>query len=371
MRSGHIAVGLSVCVLIAVGSACSSEQPPGSTSGSRVSAPTAPASTETPVANPAAGAAGAGAGHGQAPVATQPDAMTAPGSGEGVPSSPDGVPPAQTPTPGTGGMEFCGVQRLMQLNCQACHAAMPIAGAPMPLVTWDDFMKPASTNPNRKVHELVRERMHDTMRPMPPPGILPQDQLSVRDAWLNTGALQPSAACPEPPPVEGGPGTTAQSWPPADCEDLYTITAHDLMDASKPYTVAAGSEEHPRISFDAPWGDDDVQLLATRPITDNPNLIHHWILWNALEGTNLTFWAPGAGGDVLPPDVGMFVPKGPASLSLDMHYFNKGNAKWSRDVHHAHVPAQDCGHLRLARQRHGAADAARRERGRVHGHGDL
>jgi hypothetical protein len=71
--------------------------------------------------------------------------------------------------------------------------------------------------------------------------------------------------------------------------------------------------------------------LATRPITDKVTAVHHWILWNALESTNLTFWAPGSTGDVLPPDVGLFMPKGPASLGLDMHYFNKNNAEPVQD----------------------------------------
>jgi hypothetical protein len=59
--------------------------------------------------------------------------------------------------------------------------------------------------------------------------------------------------------------------------------------------------------------------------------VHHWILWDALESKNLTFWAPGSKGDVLPPDVGLYMPKGPASLGLDMHYFNKNNAEPLQD----------------------------------------
>ena len=261
--------------------------------------------------------------------ATSPQQQTgAPGSE--LPASPDDDPALATPTgaaqPQSG--DFCGVLSIMQANCQSCHAAMPVAGAPMPLVTFDDFMKPAPTNPARKVHELVRERMHDVKRPMPPGGVLPQDKLSVVDAWLQAGALQPSAACPEreqPTQVAEAP------WPPADCEDVYKLVAHDPTDMTKPYTIAANSEEHPQILFDAPWGDDDVQLLATRPITDKAALIHHWILWDALARANLTFWAPGAGGDALPPDVGLYVPKGPASLSLDMHYYNKQSGEPAQD----------------------------------------
>jgi hypothetical protein len=30
---------------------------------------------------------------------------------------------------------------------------------------------------------------------------------------------------------------------------------------------------------DAPWGDETVQAIAFRPITDNLKVLHHWILY--------------------------------------------------------------------------------------------
>jgi len=246
-------------------------------------------------------------------------------------ADPDGSPaadpqPQSGATPGQpASSTFCEVLDVMRRDCQACHGAMLVAGAPMPLVTHADFVRPAVSDPARKVYELVAERTHDEKRPMPPAGVLSQDKLRALDAWLAAGALQPDTECATPDASSAATATEQVPWPPADCEDVYTITAHDLVDTSQPYTIAANSEEHPMIVHDAPWGDDDVQLLATRPITQNPGQIHHWILWDALERTNLTFWAPGAGGDVLPPDTGLYMPKGAGSLALDMHYFNLDN----------------------------------------------
>jgi hypothetical protein len=318
IRSGRIAL----VWFTVVGAACSqAAEPSESSSGTpQVTVPVAPATVQSSTTAVA----------GQPAVVTgspQPMASAAGTGGPELPISPDSTP-AQPPAIASSDA-FCGVLEVMAASCQQCHGAKPIGGAPMSLVTFEDFMKPAPSNAARKVYELVQERTHDQKRPMPPPGILPADKLAALDAWLQAGATQPTAACPviEVPSTEA----TAQPWPPADCEDVYSILAYDPADKTKPYTIPGNSEEHPQMSFDAPWGDDDVQLLATRPITQNPELIHHWILWDAIQRANLTFWAPGAGGDVLPPDVGLYVPKGPASLSLDMHYYNKNSAEPVQD----------------------------------------
>ena len=220
--------------------------------------------------------------------------------------------------------QFCSVLDVMRTDCQVCHGSSPVAGAPMPLVTYDDFMKPAVSDPSRKVYELVHERTHDEARPMPPAGVLSRDKLASLEAWIKTGAAAAESECATiSEAVRKKPDST---WP-EDCEDIYTVVAHDPDDPTKPFEIPANEEIHPYILVDAPWGDDDVQLLATRPITDNESAVHHWILWEAKDRINLTFWAPGATGDSFPEDVGLYMPKGKESMGLDMHYYNKNNDK--------------------------------------------
>lgn len=232
-------------------------------------------------------------------------------------------PDAEAKT-GASGADFCDVLQVMQRDCQVCHGSSPVAGAPMPLVTYDDFMKPSVSDPSRKVYELVKERTRDEERPMPPAGVLSADKLAPLDAWLEEGAPAAQSTCKTPDKVMRR--APDESWP-ADCEDIYTVVAHDPDDPSKPFTIPANDEIHPYILVDAPWGDDDVQLLATRPITDNEAAVHHWILWENKDRINLTFWAPGAAGDSFPEDVGLYMPKGAKSMGLDMHYYNKNNDK--------------------------------------------
>jgi hypothetical protein len=225
--------------------------------------------------------------------------------------------------PSGGEADFCNALTVMQSNCIVCHGSKPVAGAPMSLVKYEDFMQPSLSDPSRKVYELVKERTHDQKRPMPPAGMLSDDKLAPLEAWLAAGAPEAKEACPNKSITRSEPD---KSWP-KDCEDIYTVVAHDPDDSSKPFMIPPNSEIHPYIMVDAPWGDDEVQLLATRPITDNEASVHHWILWESKDRTNLTFWAPGATGDSFPDDVGLYMPKGKASMGLDMHYYNLNNDK--------------------------------------------
>src|SRR5262245_23762991 len=63
----------------------------------------------------------------------------------------------------------CDVNAILAANCQSCHAATPVYGAPMPLITHQDLTRAAVSNKARKVYELVGERIHDGVKAMPPP----------------------------------------------------------------------------------------------------------------------------------------------------------------------------------------------------------
>lgn len=204
----------------------------------------------------------------------------------------------------------------------------------MPLVKYADFVANVVSDPKRKVFELVHERVHDDKRPMPPaPGKLSAAELARIDDWVKGGALEAAAPCAAPKPTDQPAASVAQrefAWP-ADCEERYSFVAHDRDDPSKPYMVPANTEEHPSFEFDAPWGMDEVQMLAQRPITDNAAVLHHWILWDAVEHSSLQGWAPGGIPNSAPSDVGVYLPKGEKTLSLDLHYYNLNGAEPAPD----------------------------------------
>jgi hypothetical protein len=150
------------------------------------------------------------------------------------------------------------------------------------------------------------------------------------------GTAAPATAPTMPVAMQGGaaaPATTptmATDWP-ADCEEHYKLLVFPSgqgLNSTDKVSVAAGQETHPQFTFTAPWGTDEVQAVKFAPITDNPKVLHHWILNGPPIGSTsanaatkfISGWAPGQKGEDLPADVGMYLPDG--SLRLDVHYNN-------------------------------------------------
>src|SRR5262249_47471344 len=81
------------------------------------------------------------------------------------------------------------VQAMLGAKCQSCHAAMPIDGAPMPLVALADLTKPAVSDPTMKVADVSLTRIQDNARPMPPAGLTPAttDQIGALKTWIANG----------------------------------------------------------------------------------------------------------------------------------------------------------------------------------------
>jgi Copper type II ascorbate-dependent monooxygenase, C-terminal domain len=266
-----------------------------------------------PIAIGTAGGATAGAPIGGGAAAGGP---TGGGAGAG--------PIASAPDAGAGsGSQWCQAKQVFDRHCTACHDGAGTAGTPMGLKTYADFSADSAQYPGSKVFTRALTRMKATTMRMPPQGGVAAADLGLVEAWVQAGATAgPDATCggatamPEP---QG-----ERTWP-KDCEKFYKVLAYDTRDRSKPYRVGANQETHPQFVVDAPWGNDEVQALAFRPVTDNKRVLHHWILYETTgSGAFISGWAPGqdAAKGLLPDDVGMYLPRGPQSLRLDMHYNN-------------------------------------------------
>jgi hypothetical protein len=235
----------------------------------------------------------------------------------------------KAPTATTGGNKslWCGALEVFADKCQSCHGTSLAAGAPMALVTYADTTAAAKVTKGKKVSEVVGTRVHDVKSPMPPGKPLDAAALAAIDAWIADGAKPgDDATCAGQ--IAEKPPAAEQPWPPEGCDATYKILAGN----GKPVSVAAGVESHPQFTLDAPWGDDKVQALGFRPITDNKAVLHHWILNGG--GAFINGWAPGQDdseeGPML-PDVGVFLPSGKGSLRMDMHYNNLQGAKAELD----------------------------------------
>jgi len=227
---------------------------------------------------------------------------------------------------------WCGVRTTLQDACTSCHNEQKVAGAPMSLLTFEDLHKPAVSDKNRKVYELVKERVHDEERPMPPQKRLSAEQLAGIDSWVEAGAAAgDDLNCGQAESDTGAVAVTSTAddfeWPD-NCDATYRILSHAEGSEDAPYVIAPGEEIHPQVYSDAPWGDEAVQAIAWRTVSDNVRILHHWILYGA-NREFLVGWAPGKNGAQMKEDIGMLLVGG--QLRLDMHYNNLGAETEERD----------------------------------------
>ena len=344
-------VGLVCIAVLGVGAGCGTE------GGAAGDDPALPGATGVGASAPGAGASGTAQAPGAAVTQPVPGQATTPGLGAGAATA---VPGAATdiaaaggtagvmmggefpepaapagPTGTAGGGDFCGVLTAVQAKCGNCHGAETKFGAPMSLVTHEDFTKPSVLDPSRTVAAAVKARIHDMQRPMPPAGTmeLTPEEMATIDAWVDAGAPAPAGECAAPAEGSGElvPGQEIPDQPFPECDDIFEIRASG--DTGQPQTIRGGAEVHPKVTMDAPWGDKDAWVIGWHPITDNDKVLHHWILYQGggFGGKFLIGWAYGQGGANTPEDVGIFVPKGSRALMLDIHYYNVGNSASEND----------------------------------------
>jgi Copper type II ascorbate-dependent monooxygenase, C-terminal domain/Copper type II ascorbate-dependent monooxygenase, N-terminal domain len=251
-------------------------------------------------------------------------------------------------TGGGGGGDWCQVQAILRDNCQECHGAQPLFGAPMPLVTFDNLHAHAVTNPSLFVYEMVGRRIHDDKNPMPPPTTnrrLATQDAAVVDAWIAAGAPagdDPSCSGTTSTTGAGGSGDTGSTsvtgaggmtgagggagsagstgaggaagaggstgaggsmqppvgWP-ADCEQRYKVLAHgksQVGDTSK-FNVSGAPQNqfYQCFFFKVPYGTDVVQALQFSPIIDDARVVHHWILYGSDTATGTDGQVGGTG----------------------------------------------------------------------------
>jgi Copper type II ascorbate-dependent monooxygenase, C-terminal domain len=329
-----------LCLIGACGSETPATLPVAVTAGTTGALPTLPAAgttaTTPPVAVGQAGTPGT-AGAPARPMTTAGGAAIPPVMG----AAGGGAVPA-------GGSVPCDVSKVLVAKCQSCHGAMPIAGAPMPLMTQADFHKPAPTQPTMKVWQVVQTRIHDTMRPMPPPPatMLPAPEMNALDSWIKAGALAGApteAACDtKPPVVEGNTDGSRGSLVEIPGEKCYEFKVHQSTTSvdDVPYEVGGDGEHYEQFYYNVPWPKGTVATAYGTKI-DNAAVLHHWLLFSTLEpethgfhktaplptliGTDpvlLAGWAVGGPNLVAPKEVGFELPDPGRTINVQWHFYN-------------------------------------------------
>lgn len=265
-------------------------------------------------------------------------------------TTPSGPPPASAdaavpPGPNAGPALPCEVSAVLATYCGACHGSTPMFGAPMPLVTLADLKAPAPGQPGVSMYDRVLARMQDEQRLMPPPPNPPVDaaDLEIVRAWVEAGA-QAGEAC------SGGGGDVPDAGmkpelppPNPECDYVFELRAHGngRPGDDTPYMVPPLKDLYVNFSFQVPWM-GDVHALEFHPIVDDARVLHHYLLYTfpvggaLADGTILpgigmhpaeslvAGWAPGGSPTMMPPEVGLEMPRGPTGrLTLEVHYHNE------------------------------------------------
>jgi len=334
-----------VCAVIACGSDSTGttapvQTPPGT--GGRSSLPPSAGSAAAGTTARPTGAAGS------ASVPSTPVAGSASAAGSAATAG-----STSTPTgPGNEGAQVlpCNVSKALRANCQSCHGASTIGGAPMSLVTYADLHKPAVSNSAMRVYQISKARLNDKARPMPPGGEIAAADLAVLDAWFGAGAPAGTAAdatCDTTPTTSNStmeaikatnqygaltplPGETCYDFPVHGGQTLPDDTAYDV----------GFGEHYEQFYYRAPW---PAGTVATRygAKLDNQKVLHHWLLFSTIEfdaeGTHKTSplptlngvnaqllagWAVGGTNLAMPDDVGFELPGPGTTLNIQWHFYN-------------------------------------------------
>lgn len=228
------------------------------------------------------------------------------------------------------------VARVLQARCVTCHSATPMYGAPMALTTYAATQAAAVSAPTRRVWQLMGERVHDPVRPMPPTR-MPDDDLAVIDRWVAAGA----------PGCSGGTCGTVTPLPtvtspasrlPCDPSTRAVFVAHAAGGAARHRVPGASGNTNRCFAFRSSFREGQ-QATAFAARVDQSRVLHHLILFATdaqppagevfdcdgnmpRDARFIAGWAPGNEGSVLPPDVGLELPDSSGWFILQVHYWN-------------------------------------------------
>ena len=227
----------------------------------------------------------------------------------------------------------CDVDAVLKSKCQTCHASEPKYGASTSLVTYDDLHE---EHAGKKLLDLVKQRIHDDARPMPPTPNprLAAEEAATLDAWIAGGAKPSDARC-----TNAGPKDDVK---PLSCKP------DTVLKAAKPFTMQQGGALDQYVCFGV-----DIDLTKKRHVTalapkvDNKKILHHILLFQAPSSESadpfpceafgsaswklVAGWAPGGNNLELPAEAGFPEEPGTTHWVLQLHYNNALNLAGATD----------------------------------------
>ncbi|NUN14706.1 MAG: hypothetical protein HUU55_13835 [Myxococcales bacterium] len=214
-------------------------------------------------------------------------------------------------------------------KCAVCHAATPVGGAPMPLLTYGDTQQTLPGTSDVPVYWAIADAVAN--KTMPPPGKpeLTDDERDLVIRWAEgcapEGAGEPVVNPENPSKVEVPP-------PPADA----TVTEVRAGGYAVPLAEDTYQCFAKKLSFSG-----EKHIVRFEVDVENPEVVHHIVLLADVDNnspaeqfdckampagsTFMYAWAPGGQPLQFPPDMGHPLRDGD-TLVLQVHY-NNGKKK--------------------------------------------
>jgi hypothetical protein len=218
----------------------------------------------------------------------------------------------------------------------------------MALVSVADFQKAAPSSSSETVMAKAAKRINaDSQSRMPPTGTvapLSEQELATLTAWLDGGAEPVAEGCAITEPSAAPQGLvdapvkpTALDQPyvgwDADGVECYKLTANS-GDKATPYKVGTAVDSYVGFSFMPPW-QGKRYARAFRSITDNAQVLHHWLMFQQPgsvqdgavapqigahpDGQLLMGWAPGGSDAYYSSDLGIELDASQGFI-MEFHY---------------------------------------------------
>jgi hypothetical protein len=111
----------------------------------------------------------------------------------------------------------CEVAVIAETHCTQCHGDPLRSGAPQALLTLEHWAAPAPVEASQSNAQLSVARMGDADQPMPPAGLLSEEERAVIADWVAAGmpAGECSAATPADPALDAAPTCSSMVFWPA------------------------------------------------------------------------------------------------------------------------------------------------------------
>lgn len=257
-------------------------------------------------------------------------------------------------TSATGSPLPCDVDALVKARCQTCHGAKPAFGAPMALVTVEDFKK-ASSVAGETFGQRAIARLNDAAKPMPQPPNPPATdaEKAAFTSWVGAGMPSGPASCGAGGSAGAGGSGTAGSGTAGSgvAGSSSTNCVPDLAivpsaDWEMPQNT---DDQYVCFGVDIPPGGDDKHITAIYPELDNTTIVHHILLYSGDKSYGPSTpktcpstppvnwklyyaWGPGTPPAVLPEEAGFRLSgsKG-GHFMVQTHYSNLQHLAGQKD----------------------------------------